>query len=53
VAGWRLLNNGAGGLDWAGLPYAVALLCVADPADFVESLQTVRYHRAPEEGTEP
>lgn len=43
----RLLSNGAGGLDWAGLDVAVELYGVDDVEMLIERLLVIRDYEAP------
>lgn len=49
IRGWRLLSNGMGGLDWAGLPTVIALLGIDDPEPFIHQLMVLKTHRPPEQ----
>jgi hypothetical protein len=54
IAVWNLLTNGHGGIDWAGLPYAVALHGVTDLAGLITRLQVIKLHKPPEQrGIDP
>lgn len=44
---WNMLANGMGGLDWAGLPLAVALFGITDVDGLLHRLQVIKQHRAP------
>lgn len=44
IAVWNLLENGSGSIDWAGLPYAVALFGIQDIERLLMNLQTIRCH---------
>jgi hypothetical protein len=46
---FRLMSNGMGGLDWAGLPLAVARYGVRDVAGLIDRLLIIKGHRAPRE----
>lgn len=39
-----MIANGSGGIDWAGLPYAVAFYGVRDIAGLLTRLQIIRRH---------
>lgn len=45
---WRMLANGMGGLDWAGLPFVVELLGIDDVEAFVHQLMTIKAWRPDE-----
>lgn len=47
---WNLLANGSGGVDWAGLPYAVALFGVTDVEGLMHGLMTIKTHKPPQQG---
>lgn len=47
---WNMLANGMGGLDWAGLPLAVALLGITDVEGLLHRLQVIKQHRPPTAG---
>lgn len=49
---WRLLGNGMGGIDWAGLPIVAELLGVTDPERLIEQLLVIRAHKPPQDKTE-
>ena len=42
---WRLLSNGMGGLDWAGLPIVAASLGIDDPQKLIDRLLVIRSYR--------
>lgn len=44
---WNMLANGMGGLDWAGLPLAVALFGINDVDGLLHRLQVIKAHRPP------
>ena len=44
---WNMLANGMGGLDWAGLPLAVALFGIDDVEGLLYRLQVIKSHRPP------
>ncbi len=46
-----MLNNGFGGIDWAGLPVVAELLQVQDVEALVEDLMLIKTHK-PGAGTE-
>lgn len=46
---WNMLANGMGGLDWAGLPLAVALFGIRDVEGLLHRLQVIKQHRPPDE----
>lgn len=50
---WNLLSDGRGGLDWAGLPYAVALHGVSDVAGLLHRLTVIKLHRPPQQRDTP
>jgi hypothetical protein len=52
IRAWNHLANGAGGIDWAGLPLVVELLGIDDIADLMHGLVTIKLHkpRRPEPG---
>lgn len=43
-----MLANGMGGLDWSGLPLAVALLGITDVEGLLHRLQVIKQHRPPD-----
>lgn len=43
-----MLANGAGGLDWAGLPLAVAHYGITNLPAVIDRLVVVKTHRPPE-----
>lgn len=47
---WNMLANGMGGLDWAGLPLAVALLGITDVEGLLHRLQVIKQHKPPTAG---
>ncbi len=47
---WRLLSNGMGGVDWAGLDLVVELLGVSDVEGLVRRLAVIKAHRPPTGG---
>ena len=49
---YALLNNGTGGLDWAGLPLLVGWMGIHDVEALMHRLAVIRLHRPPKEGTE-
>lgn len=52
IRAWRMLANGMGGLDWAGLPFVVELLGIDDVEAFVHQLMTIKAWR-PDDGDTP
>jgi hypothetical protein len=44
---WNLLSNGHGGLDWAGLPLAVARLGITDIEALIDDLGAIKTWRPP------
>lgn len=48
LAAWRLLANGHGGIEWAGLEVVVELLGVRDVEGLVRRLGVIRTHRPPQ-----
>lgn len=46
---WRLLGNGSGGLDWAGLPFVTDMLGIDDPQALIERLTVIRTYRPKDE----
>ena len=46
---YAMLANGMGGLDWAGLPIAVAALGVSDDGiePLVDALVVIKLHKPP------
>jgi hypothetical protein len=46
IRAWNLLSNGMGGVDWAGLPYVVALLGIDDIETLINRLGVIKTHRA-------
>lgn len=50
---WNMLANGMGGLDWAGLPLAVAHFGIADVDGLLHRLQVIKSHNPPKPGDEP
>lgn len=47
---FRLMSNGMGGLDWSGLPVAVAMYGVRDVSGLIDRLLIIKGHKAPSEG---
>ena len=47
---WNFLANGMGGLDWAGLPLAVASYGITDIDGLLHRLQVIKGHKAPSDG---
>lgn len=45
----RMLANGMGGMDWAGLPLAMAIHGATDVEGLVHRLTVIKTHRPPEE----
>ena len=45
---YNMLSNGTGGLDWAGLPYAVGMYGVRDVEGLMHRLVVIKTHRRPE-----
>lgn len=41
---WRMLGNGMGGIDWAGLPLVAAHLGVTDAQGLLDALETLLTH---------
>lgn len=50
IKAWKLLSNGRGGFDWAGLDSVAALLGVADIEDLINRLLVIKLHRPPKVG---
>jgi hypothetical protein len=50
---WRLLHNGSGGLDWAGLPFVVDLYGIQDVEGLVHRLGVIKTHQPLEEPAGP
>ncbi len=48
IQAWALLKNGMGGLDWAGLPYAVEHLGLEDVPALIDALQTIKTYQKPD-----
>lgn len=48
---YRLLANGSGGIDWAGLPLVAGWLGVQDVGGLMQRLVAIRMHRPAKEGT--
>ncbi len=46
---WRLLGNGMGGIDWAGLDVVIELLGVRDVDGLLQRLAVIKGHRPPQE----
>jgi hypothetical protein len=46
----RMLANGMGGIDWAGVPIVFALLGVEDPEDVIHRMTVIKSHRPPGQG---
>ena len=46
---WRLLANGMGGIDWAGLPVVCALLGVRDVEGLLYRIEVIQAHQPPED----
>lgn len=44
IKAWNLLQNGMGGIDYAGLPIVCALLGIDDVALLMERLLVIRQH---------
>lgn len=42
---FKLLANGMGGLDWAGLPIVAGLLGIADIDGLIHRLTVIKIHR--------
>ena len=40
-----MLSNGMGGIDWAGLPWAAAVLGICDIEAVVDALVTIKSHK--------
>lgn len=45
---WNFLANGMGGIDWAGLPLAVAYAGITDVPAVVDRLLIIKTHKPPE-----
>lgn len=43
----RMLGNGMGGMDWAGLPLACELFHVTDVEALLQRLLVIKTHRPP------
>lgn len=50
---WNMLTNGMGGIDWAGLPVAVAYLGVDDVEGLIDRLMVIKQHKPPDGTTPP
>jgi hypothetical protein len=53
IRAWRLLANGMGGIDWAGLPIVVEMLGIHDPESLIARLQVIRAYKPTENQNEP
>lgn len=53
IRAWNLLANGMGGLDWTGLPYAVAHLGITDVPLLIEQLLVIKTHKPPDPQAAP
>ncbi|WKB52313.1 hypothetical protein [Eleftheria terrae] len=51
LTAWSHLSNGAGGIDWAGLPVVVELLGITDVEGLIHRLHVIKTHRPPNEAT--
>lgn len=47
-----MLNNGMGGIDWAGLNIVAAHLGVVDAQAFIDALETIITYEAPGKPTQ-
>jgi len=50
---WNMLANGMGGLDWSGMPLAVALYGITDVEGLLHRLQVIKAHKPPQDGQPP
>lgn len=47
-----MLTNGAGSIDWAGLPIVAELLGIDDLETLIRRLMTIKHHRPGDRSTE-
>ena len=45
VRAWRLLSNGMGGIDWAGLPVVTEMLGIEDVQELIGRLLVIRSYK--------
>jgi hypothetical protein len=45
IRAWRLLSNGMGGMDWAGLPLVCEMLGVTDAEALICRMQVIRNYK--------
>jgi hypothetical protein len=45
---WRMLANGMGGIDWAGLPIVADMLGITDPQALIEHLTLIKAYKPKE-----
>ena len=45
----RMLANGSGGIDWAGLPLACEMYGVRDVETLIQRLVVIKTHRPPKD----
>ena len=48
IRAWRLLANGMGGIDWAGLPIVIEMLGIHDPESLIARMQVIRSYKPTE-----
>lgn len=53
IDAWNLLNNGMGGLDWAGLPIVCEYLGTDDPEGLIDRLGVIKQHQRKRKTDEP
>jgi hypothetical protein len=49
IRAWNALNNGMGGIDWAGLPMVCAMLEVENVETLVERMLVIKGHKPPKD----